>query len=388
MKKKNIAILGSTGSIGKTTLNIIKKNKEEFNIFFLSTNKNINTIYKQAKENNVKNIIVISKFHYLKLKKKIKGKKINIYNDYSIFKKFKNKKLDYVMSAITGLDGLEPTYEIIKKTKKIAIANKETIICSWNLIKKRLKKYKTEFVPVDSEHFSIWSILRGFDVKDVEKIILTASGGPFLNTHINKLKKINPIKALKHPNWSMGKKISIDSSLMTNKLFEVIETQRIFNINYKKIEILIHPKSYLHAIVKFKNGVTKLLVHDTNMIIPIFNSIYSNGNHIKTKNIDIDKLNNLKLKKPDFKKFPSLKILSKIPNSISLYETVLVSANDEIVEQFLNGKIKYLEINKILSDILIKREFTKLKKQKPANIKQIMKLNRYVRLKTNNLCIK
>ena len=388
MKKKNIAILGSTGSIGKTTLNIIKKNKEEFNIFFLSTNKNINTIYKQAKENNVKNIIVISKFHYLKLKKKIKGKKINIYNDYSIFKKFKNKKLDYVMSAITGLDGLEPTYEIIKKTKKIAIANKETIICSWNLIKKRLKKYKTEFVPVDSEHFSIWSILRGFDVKDVEKIILTASGGPFLNTHINKLKKINPIKALKHPNWSMGKKISIDSSLMTNKLFEVIETQRIFNINYKKIEILIHPKSYLHAIVKFKNGVTKLLVHDTNMIIPIFNSIYSNGNQIKTKNIDIDKLNNLKLKKPDFKKFPSLKILSKIPNSISLYETVLVSANDEIVEQFLNGKIKYLEINKILSDILIKREFTKLKKQKPANIKQIMKLNRYVRLKTNNLCIK
>ena len=141
---------------------------------------------------------------------------------------------------------------------------------------------------------------------------------------------------------------------MTNKLFEVIETQRIFNINYKKIEILIHPKSYLHAIVKFKNGVTKLLVHDTNMIIPIFNSIYSNGNYIKTNNIDIDKLNNLKLKKPDLKKFPSLKILSKIPNSISLYETVLVSANDEIVEQFLNGKIKYLEINKILSDILIK----------------------------------
>ena len=142
MKKKNIAILGSTGSIGKTTLNIIKKNKKEFNIFFLSTNKNINTIYKQAKENDVKNIIVISKPHYLKLKKNIKGKKINIYNDYSIFKKFKNKKLDYVMSAITGLDGLEPTYEIIKKTKKIAIANKETIICSWNLIEKKLKKYK------------------------------------------------------------------------------------------------------------------------------------------------------------------------------------------------------------------------------------------------------
>ena len=388
MTKKKIAILGSTGSIGKNTLKIIKRNKKKFNIIFLSTNKNIDVIYKQAKENDVKNIIVISKPHYLKLKKKIEGKKINIYNDYSIFKNLKIKQLDYVMSAITGLDGLQPTYEIIKKTKKIAIANKETIICSWNLIKKSLKKYKTEFVPVDSEHFSIWSILRGFDVTNVEKIILTASGGPFLNTHINQLKKINPRKALKHPNWSMGKKISIDSSLMTNKLFEVIETQRIFDINYKKIEILIHPKSYLHAIVKFKNGITKLLVHDTNMIIPIFNSIYSNDNYIKTNKIDINKLNNLKLKKPDLNKFPCLKILSKIPNSISLYETVLVSANDEIIEQFLNGKIKYLEIYKILSQILTKREFIKLKKRKPSNIKQIMKLNRYVRLKTNNLCIK
>ena len=388
MTKKKIAILGSTGSIGKNTLKIIKRNKKKFNIIFLSTNKNIDVIYKQAKENDVKNIIVISKPHYLKLKKKIEGKKINIYNDYSIFKNLKIKQLDYVMSAITGLDGLQPTYEIIKKTKKIAIANKETIICSWNLIKKSLKKYKTEFVPVDSEHFSIWSILRGFDVTNVEKIILTASGGPFLNTHINQLKKINPRKALKHPNWSMGKKISIDSSLMTNKLFEVIETQRIFDINYKKIEILIHPKSYLHAIVKFKNGITKLLVHDTNMIIPIFNSIYSNDNYIKTNKIDINKLNNLKLKKPDLNKFPCLKILSKIPNSISLYETVLVSANDEIIEQFLNGKIKYLEIYKILSKILTKREFIKLKKQKPLNIKQIMKLNKYVRLKTNDLCIK
>ena len=388
MTKKKIAILGSTGSIGKNTLKIIKRNKKQFNIIFLSTNKNINVIYKQAKENDVKNIIVISKPHYLKLKKKIEGKKINIYNDYSIFKNLKIKQLDYVMSAITGLDGLQPTYEIIKKTKKIAIANKETIICSWNLIKKSLKRYKTEFVPVDSEHFSIWSILRGFDVTNVEKIILTASGGPFLNTRINQLRKINPNKALKHPNWSMGKKISIDSSLMTNKLFEVIETQRIFDINYKKIEILIHPKSYLHAIVKFKNGITKLLVHDTNMIIPIFNSIYSNDNYIKTNKIDINKLNNLKLKKPDLNKFPCLKILSKIPNSISLYETVLVSANDEIIEQFLNGKIKYLEIYKILSKILTKREFIKLKKQKPLNIKQIMKLNKYVRLKTNDLCIK
>ena len=386
--KKKIAILGSTGSIGKTTLEIIKNYKKEFKVILLSTNKNINSIYKQSLKYGVKNLIVASKPHFLRLKKKTKNNSIKVYNNYDCFKNIKNFQLDYVMSSISGLDGLKPTIDIIKHTKKLAIANKESIICSWNLIQKELKKHKTSFVPIDSEHFSIWSLLNGFDSSNIEKIYITASGGPFLNIPYSKLKKIQPSKALKHPNWSMGKKISIDSSLMTNKLFEVIETRRIFNLNYDKIKILVHPKSYLHAIIKFKNGVTKLLVHDTDMKIPIFNSIFDKKKNIRTKDVNIFKLNNLRLISPDLQKFKCLKFLSYLPNSISLYETVLVSANDEAVYQYLKGNITYLEIYSIISKIIRFKEFVKLKKKKPRNINQIIRLNKYVRLKTNNLCIK
>ena len=188
------------------------------------------------------------------------------------------------MSAITGFQGLKPTLDIIKFTKVIAIANKESIICGWSLIKKNLNKYKTKFIPVDSEHFSIWSLIDNTKYKNFEKIYLTASGGPFRILPLNRFKKITPNKALKHPNWSMGKKISIDSATMMNKVFEVIEAKKIFDLNYIQLEILIHPQSYLHAIVKFNNGLTKLLVHDTKMEIPIFNSIYYEENQkIKSK---------------------------------------------------------------------------------------------------------
>ena len=389
--KKHIVILGSTGSIGKKTLNIIKKNKNKFIVDLITTNKNISVLQNQIKTFKVKNIIVkdFKKFKILK-KKFQNNKKIKIYNNYECFKNiFYKKKIDYVMSSITGLSGLEPTIKIIKYTNRIAIANKETIICAWNLVQNLLIKYKTKFIPIDSEHFSIWSLLNGFNSKNIEKIYITASGGPFLNISKNKFNNIKPINALKHPNWSMGKKISIDSSTLMNKVFEVIEAQKIFNIDIKKFKILIHPKSYLHSIVKFKNGTTKLLIHDTDMKIPIFNSIYyPNNTSLKTKNLNLKILNNLNLQSPNKVKFPSLNILNKVSNKISLFETVLVSANDELVDQFLRNKISYLNMNIFLSKILNLTEFRKLKNKKPKNIKQIIDLNRYVRLKTLELCIK
>ena len=238
--KKKIAILGSTGSIGKTTFNIIKRNQKEFELVLLTTNKNIKEISKQARELKVKNILINSKTHYLKFIKNSKNKKVNIYNDFQSFsKKFKNK-IDYTMCAISGLAGLKPTLDLIRFSKKIAIANKESIICGWNLIKKELTKNKTEFIPVDSEHFSIRSLLKGSNKLNVEHIFITASGGPFLNLPINKFKNINPFSAVKHPNWNMGKKISVDSATLMNKVFEVIEAQRIFNIDINKFKILIH----------------------------------------------------------------------------------------------------------------------------------------------------
>ena len=292
------------------------------------------------------------------------------------------------MSSISGLTGLEPTLKIIKKTKVIAIANKESIICGWNLINKELKKYKTDFIPVDSEHFSVWSMIRNINHDLIDQIYITASGGPFLNWPLKQILKATPSKALNHPNWSMGKKISIDSATMMNKVFEVIETQRIFNLPKSKIKILVHDKSYVHAIVKFKNGINKILAHDTNMKIPIFNSIYHNTNKsIQSQNLDIKKLNNLNFKHPNIKKFPFLKILTIIPDKNSLFETVVVSANDELVSLFLKKKITYSEFQRKLLSIINLVEFKAYKNKKPINIKEISRLNNYVRLKIRELCI-
>jgi len=386
--KKKIAILGSTGSVGRATFNIIKNNQKEFEIILLTTNKNIKEISKQARELKVKNILINSKTHYLKFIKTSKNKKLNIYNDFQSFsKKFKNK-IDYTMCAISGLAGLKPTLDLIRFSKKIAIANKESIICGWNLIKKELTKNKTEFIPVDSEHFSIWSLLKGSNKLNVEHIFITASGGPFLNLPINKFKNINPLSAVKHPNWNMGKKISVDSATLMNKVFEVIEAQRIFNIDINKFKILIHPQSYVHAIIKFNNGLTKILIHDTDMRIPILNSIYDEKNfNSKSNKLNFDYLNNLNFNEVDTSKFSSIKILKLIPRKNSLYETVMVTANDELVHLFLDGKINFLDIVKKLSKIMKLREFNKYRYINPKNFDQIKNLSSYVRLKVNNLCI-
>ena len=214
---KRIIILGSTGSIGKSLLNIIYKDKKSFQIELLTANKNYKLLLDQAILFDVKNVILTDKKNFNLSKKIFEKKKIKLFNNFSELNKFLNKKVDYVMSSIVGLEGLEPTLNIIQYTKKIAIANKETIICAWDLIKKKLNKHKTEFVPVDSEHFSLWFGLKGNN-KNIKEIYLTASGGPFLNLPIKNFKNINVKKALKHPNWKMGKKISIDSATMMNKV--------------------------------------------------------------------------------------------------------------------------------------------------------------------------
>ena len=386
--KKKIAILGSTGSIGKSTLDIIKKDKTNFEVVLLTSHRNIRELDKQVRMFNVKNLIITDNKSFISFKRKYKKKKIKIYNNYKNLNNILKKKIDYTMSSISGLTGLEPTLKIIKKTKIIAIANKESIICGWNLINKELKKYKTDFIPVDSEHFSIWSLIRNSNYKLIDKIYITASGGPFLNWPLKRILKATPSNALKHPNWSMGKKISIDSATMMNKVFEVIETQRIFNLPKSQIEILIHAKSYVHAIVKFKNGINKILAHDTNMKIPIFNSIYLNTDKsIKSRKIDIEKLNNLNLKKINIKKFPLLKILNLIPEKNTLFETIVVSANDELVNLFLKKKINYSQFQqKLLSTINLK-EFQAYKNKKPIDIGEISRLNNYVRLKIKELCI-
>ena len=380
--KKKVAILGSTGSIGKTLLNIIEKDKKNFEVVLLTANKDHRTLIKQAKKFKVKNLIITNKNSFEILKKKNKKKNLKIFSSFNKIEEIINNKIDYTMSCIVGIEGLDPTFKIIKYTKNIAIANKESIVCGWSIINKELKKYKTNFIPVDSEHFSLWYGLKNFDHKNVENIYITASGGPFYNEPLNNFKNINVKKALKHPNWKMGKKISVDSATMINKVYEVIEARNIFQIPYNKIKIIIHPTSYIHCLIKFKNGLSKIIAHDTTMRIPIFNTVYNKLNkYIKSNPIDIFKLNKLNLNVVDLKRYPMINILKILPKKNSLFETVIVSTNDTLVNLFLDKKIRFIDLYDYLIKFINKKEFIKYKNKSPKNIEDIVELNNYVRSK-------
>ena len=385
--KKKIVILGSTGSIGKNTIKIIKKDKKNFDIKLLSTNKNISEVIKQAKEFNVKNVIINDYSKYIEVKKKYKKLKINFYNSFSIIDKlFKKKEVFYSMISIIGIDGLNPSLQLIKYSKNIAIVNKESIICGWNLIKKELNKFKTNFIPIDSEHFSIYSLIQNSSNDMIDKVFITASGGPFLKFSNKRLKKIKKKEALNHPNWKMGKKISIDSSTMMNKVFEVIEAKKLFNLKYKDIIILTHPKSYVHAIVKFQNALIKLLIHEPDMKIPIYNSLYPQAKKkVKSDNLNLSILNNLELKQIDYRKFPLITLLNSLKEKDSLYETILVVVNDFFVTKYLNNEIKYHEMVKLIYKYCNYKKFLTYRKNSVQNVEDIYKLRDYVRLKLTNL---
>ena len=382
--KKKIAILGSTGSIGKTLIEIIKKDKKNFDVILLTADKNYKEILKQAKILKAKNLIITDKKAYLNLSQKKLGN-IKIFNNYDCFNKIFKKKIDYVMSSISGINGLIPTIKIIKFTKKIAIANKESIICGWHLIKKDLKKFKTSFIPVDSEHFSVFYSLKGNKISNIKKIYLTASGGPLINKPKRKLKSIKISEAIKHPNWKMGKKISIDSATMMNKVFEIMEAKKIFNLNYETLDILVHPSSYVHAIIKFNDGMVKIIAHDTNMKIPIFNSLHNSQKKIKTDELNLNKLNFLDLKKVDTDKFPSIKIIKQLKNNESSLETLIVLANDILVDLFLLKKIYFTDIVGFLQKLINMKKFNNYRLKKIKNINSIILLNNQIRTTINNM---
>tara|TARA_B100001093_G_scaffold431575_1_gene427678 strand:+ start:3763 stop:4932 length:1170 start_codon:yes stop_codon:yes gene_type:complete len=377
--KKKISILGATGSIGISALSVIDKKKTFFNIILLSSNKNFKVICKQINKYKPKYYLINDFKTYKKVKKKYKNSKIKILNSLGLNKK--KIKSDITISAIPGIAGLIPTIDVIKKTKKILIANKESIICGWNLIKEKAKKNKTDIVPVDSEHYSIRELIKNNKIENIEKIYLTASGGPFLNLKISKFKNIRPKDALTHPKWKMGKKITIDSSTLMNKIFELIEAHKLFNIPLSKIDILIHPNSLVHAIVKFKNGLTKILYHDTSMIIPLANAIFDGNLSIKeyfNKKNDSNSFPDLIFKKPNKKIFPIIKVIKRI-NEFPSTPIILNSANEVLVDHFLQKNIPFLSISKIIMAIMNDRNYKKYAIKRPININQIKLIDHWAR---------
>ncbi len=377
---KKISILGSTGSIGLSVLKIIEKKNNFFKINLLSANKNFKLICKQIKKYKPNYFLINDPNIYLKVKKIFLKKNVKIINNID---NKKLKKSDISVSAISGIAGLKPTISIISSTKKLLIANKESIICGWNLIKKESFKNKTEIIPVDSEHFSILKLVENQNFKNVKKIYLTASGGPFLNFSYTQLKKVKPKHAIAHPKWNMGKKISIDSSTLMNKMLELIEAQKLFNIHSNKLDILIHPNSLIHAIVQFKNGLTKILYHETSMIIPLSNAIFGDS-------LDIDKIykigkkkiiDNLIFKKVDKKIFPVYKLKNRI-NEYPSTSIIINAANEILVDQFLQKKLAFLSISKTIMKILNDRNYKKYAIRNPKNIKEIIKIDKWAREST------
>ena len=387
--KKKIAILGSTGSIGKSTLSVIKKDKKSFDVIFLSANNNYRRLIQQAKEFNVKNVLIKNEKFYEIVKNSLKKNNTKVFSGDISISKIISGKLDYTMSAIVGLAGLQPTIDIIKVSKTVAIANKETIICGWGILSKLIKKYKTKMLPVDSEHFSIMELTKGVSDKEIEEIIITASGGPFLNKPISRLKNAKPRDAINHPNWKMGKKISIDSANLMNKVFEVIEACKIFEFNKNKYRIMIHPQSYVHSIIRYKNGLIKMVLYNTDMKIPISNTLYGSKNNIlNIKKIDAKTLNKLSFQNVDVKQFPSIKLINKCLTLGILTPTIVNAANEVLVNMFLNKKIGFLDIVSKINEIFKDKDFKKYATRNAASINDVKISDNWARLKTIAMCVR
>ncbi len=379
--KKYISILGSTGSVGLTTLKVVEKSNS-LKINLLSANKNLKLISNQIKKYKPNYFIINNYSIFKKIDKKFKNKKIRILNKFD--NKVIKKKSDITVAAIPGLSGLIPTLKMIKLSKKILIANKEAIICGWHLIKKEISKHNSKIIPIDSEHFSISKLIENHNKDEIKKIYITASGGPFLNYNYKKLKRIKTKDALKHPKWKMGKKITIDSSTLMNKMLEIVEAQKLFNFPENKIEILIHPESLVHAIIKFKNGLSKFLYHETTMIIPIVNAIFD-------KEVDIEKyyikekedrhdIKDLTFQKVNEKIFPIIRIKRRL-NEYPSTSIIINASNEILVDLFLQKKIPFLGISKTIMRILGDRNYKKYAIRKPKNINQIVEIDIWARNK-------
>ena len=392
MKKKTIAILGSTGSIGQSSLDIIKKSKE-FKVELLIANKNYFKIINQIKVFKPNIVIINNKKVFLKIKKKYQKKNLVILNNILNVHKY-IKKIDVTVSAIPGIAGLEPTILFTKLSKKILLANKEAIICGWHLIKKNSIKYKTELVPIDSEHFSIATLLKNYSKDQVEKVYITASGGPFLKLKINKFKNIKPKDAIKHPKWNMGKKISVDSATLMNKVLEISEALKLFPFSLKQYEIIIHPDSLIHAIIKLKNGTSLFLHHYPDMRIPIGNALLKNFNYrnfFNYKNKTYNKIQTLNFNQINKKKFPAVNLIP-IMNSQKSSAIIINAANEIFVDEFLKNNINFNDIVAYLKLVLRDKSYIKTSKLSSDSVKNIYMIDNWARItaykiiKNKNLC--
>ncbi|KXZ39806.1 1-deoxy-D-xylulose 5-phosphate reductoisomerase [Alkalithermobacter thermoalcaliphilus JW-YL-7 = DSM 7308] len=373
---KNISILGSTGSIGIQTLDVIRENKDKFNVTALAVKSNINMLLEQIQEFRPKVVVVYEENEAIKLKNMLQNTQIEVLHGMDGLKYISSmEEVDIVLTALVGMIGLIPTIEAIKSRKTIALANKETLVTGGKLVMSESKKYNSKIIPVDSEHSAIFQCLNGEDIKNVENIILTASGGPFRGKKKNELINVTKSEALKHPNWNMGSKITIDSSTLMNKGLEIIEAKWLFDINVENIKVLVHPQSIIHSMVEFIDGSVIAQLGNPDMKLPIQ---YALGYPCRISNnferLNLAKVATLTFEEPDMDTFPCLRLAYEAIHLDGTYPTVLNAANEVLVSEFLRESIGFYDIPKYIEVAMEKHEFIK-----EPTLEEILQIDEWTR---------
>lgn len=362
--KKQIAILGSTGSIGTQALNVIEANSDEYQVYALTANNSVDKLIEQARKFRPDAVVIANHNLYIELCDALADLPIKVYAGIeAICQLVEQEPIDIVLASMVGFAGLKPTIHAIKAGKTIALANKETLVVAGDLISRLASQYKTPILPVDSEHSAIFQCLAGESINPVEKIILTASGGPFRTLSEQELKMVTKEQALKHPNWNMGAKITIDSATMMNKGFEVIEAKWLFGLSYDKIEVLVHPQSVIHSMVQFADGAVKAQLGAPDMRLPI-QYAFSYPRRLKSDfpRVDFSKLGTLTFECPDVNKFRNLALAYDALRKKGNMPCVLNAANEICVDAFLAGEIGFVSMSDIIertmSDVSYKSNLT------------------------------
>lgn len=345
-QKRNIAILGSTGSIGRQTVDIICEYPDRFQAYLLTANSSVDLLVEQAKRLNPKYVIIANEAHYAALCEALKDFPAEVKAGMNaIVEAMADENIDTVVTAMVGYAGLAPTINAIKHNKTIALANKETLVVAGALINELLSHSQSKLYPVDSEHGAIWQCLAGEKHSDIYKLILTASGGPFRTKTIEQLAHVTKADALKHPNWNMGAKITIDSATMMNKGFEVMEAKWLFDVDLDKIEVVVHPQSIVHSMIEFVDGSVKAQLGLPDMRIPIRYALgYPQRLYSDAQRMHVSDYRNLTFEEPDLKKFPMLGLAYEASRAGGNVPCVLNAANEIAVAAFLHDKIGYNDI--------------------------------------------
>jgi 1-deoxy-D-xylulose-5-phosphate reductoisomerase len=380
--KKGIAILGSTGSIGTQTLEVINEHKNLFSVEVLTANNNCDLLIEQAKQYKPNTVVIVNQDKYDKVNSELFKLGIKVYaGQKSLEQIVESEEVNIVLTALVGYSGLIPTINAIKLGKKIALANKETLVVAGDLITKLSKKYNAPIYPVDSEHSAIFQCLVGENNNAIEKIYLTASGGPFRGKKAAELKTITKKQALKHPNWSMGAKITIDSATLMNKGLEVIEAKWLFNLKKEQIDVVVHPQSIIHSAVQFEDGSIKAQLGIPDMKLPIQYALgFPNRLKNNFKRFSFFDYPNLTFEKADEKTFRNLSLAFRAMNKGGNSACILNAANEIAVEAFLNDKIGFLNMSDLIDNCLEKITFVK-----SPTIEDYIETDQQTRLLANKL---